>query len=287
MEMALSFNAVEFATISRNSQPWVRSPQIAEALGYSQANRINDIYTRHADEFTDEMTAVVKLPTEGGEQDVRIFSLRGCHLLAMFARTPVAKAFRKWVLDVLDRLDKERQPVTERHELADAPITPDQQCTLRALVKARIEAIPEAERPKGLHPQIWSRFNNHFRLARYCQLPQCRMSEAVAYLTQMELTPAKALPAAPEQPRVDVVSQTCNKQLRIAADVAQVIRQVESLKADARRWNAPREFCRTAGNIGRASDRYEIQSDLYHACNAALSAAVAALCASAEVGEWT
>ena len=31
----------------------------------------------------------------------------------------------------------------------DAPITPDQQCTLQALVKARIEAIPEAERPKG------------------------------------------------------------------------------------------------------------------------------------------
>lgn len=36
---------------------------------------------------------------------VRIFSLRGCHLLAMFARTPVAKAFRRWVLDVLDALN--------------------------------------------------------------------------------------------------------------------------------------------------------------------------------------
>lgn len=91
MSQTLCFNDVHFDIIPQNSQPWVRSPQIAEALGYGQANRINDLYTRHADEFTDAMTAVVTLPTEGGPQETRIFSLRGCHLLAMFARTPVAK----------------------------------------------------------------------------------------------------------------------------------------------------------------------------------------------------
>jgi hypothetical protein len=48
------------------------------------------------------MTAVIKLPTAGGEQETRIFSPRGCHALGMFARTPVAKAFRVWVLDVLE-----------------------------------------------------------------------------------------------------------------------------------------------------------------------------------------
>lgn len=31
---------------------------------------------------------------------VRIFSLRGCHLLAMLARTAIAKQFRVWVLKV-------------------------------------------------------------------------------------------------------------------------------------------------------------------------------------------
>jgi hypothetical protein len=43
------------------------------------------LYARHSDEFTPEMTALVKLPTEGGEQEVRIFSPRGCYALAMFA----------------------------------------------------------------------------------------------------------------------------------------------------------------------------------------------------------
>ena len=76
-------------------------------MGYGQANRINDLYTRHADEFTPAITAVVTLPTEGGPQEPRIFSLRGC-LLAMFARTPVAKTFHVWVLDILDKLNAEQ-----------------------------------------------------------------------------------------------------------------------------------------------------------------------------------
>ena len=81
---------------------------------------------------------------------------------------------------------------------ADAPLTPDQQCTLQAIVKAKVEGIPAAQRSKGLYPQIWSRFNNHFRLGSYKQLPQRRMSEAVTYLTRMEVTP-KALPAGKPQ----------------------------------------------------------------------------------------
>jgi hypothetical protein len=48
------------------------------------------------------MTAVIRLQTAGAMLDVRIFSLRGCHLLGMFTRTDRAKEFRRWVLDVLN-----------------------------------------------------------------------------------------------------------------------------------------------------------------------------------------
>lgn len=34
----------------------------------------------------------------------------------------------------------------------DAPLTPDQQCTLQAIVKAKVEAIPEEERSRGIYP---------------------------------------------------------------------------------------------------------------------------------------
>jgi hypothetical protein len=99
---ALTFYTTHFDVISRGGQPWVRLFQIGSALQYVNPSMLVRVYQRHADEFTDTMTAVVKLPTPGGLQDTRLFSLRGAHLLAMLARTPVAKEFRRWVLDVLD-----------------------------------------------------------------------------------------------------------------------------------------------------------------------------------------
>ena len=44
---------------------------------------------------------------------VRVFSLRGAHLIAMFARTPVAKEFRRWVLDILDR-EVQHSPIAKQ-----------------------------------------------------------------------------------------------------------------------------------------------------------------------------
>lgn len=50
------------------------------------------------------MTQVIESVTSGNyRKKVRVFSLRGAHLIAMFARTDVAKEFRRWVLDILDR----------------------------------------------------------------------------------------------------------------------------------------------------------------------------------------
>jgi hypothetical protein len=102
---ALSFHNVSFDVVDRDGHTWLRGPQLADALGYAQANRVNDLYTRNASEFTDSMTALVTLETSGGPQQVRIFSLRGAHLLGMFARTRVAAEYRHWLLDLIERED--------------------------------------------------------------------------------------------------------------------------------------------------------------------------------------
>ena len=106
---ALVFDDTVFTVVDRDGQPWLRGPEIATALGYTRATRISELYTRNADEFDACMTAVVKLPDlhpqsagAGQMREVRIFSLRGAYLLGMFASTPPAKRFRRWVLDVLE-----------------------------------------------------------------------------------------------------------------------------------------------------------------------------------------
>lgn len=100
---ALSFHSTTFGIVDHQGQPWLKANEIAQALGYADESAINRIYARRSDEFTDTMTCSVKLTDQIQTREVRIFSLRGAHLLAMFARTSVAKEFRTWVLDVLEQ----------------------------------------------------------------------------------------------------------------------------------------------------------------------------------------
>ena len=195
MSQALCFQSVEFDVIQQNQQPWVRGYQIGSALGYTAPDvQISKLYTRHADEFTPAMTAVVTLPTEGGPQETRIFSLRGCHLLAMFARTPVAKAFRRWVLDVIEQYG-DRVPVERPISLT--PSTPDDRKPLRDL--ANVWA-----RLSGVHPSnLWPQVRARFQLERIDDLPVDWLPDALAWvqgkideLSRKPLEEKKALPPA-------------------------------------------------------------------------------------------
>ncbi|MFL9691778.1 P22AR C-terminal domain-containing protein [Aeromonas veronii] len=112
---SISFHDTHFTVIPHHGQPWLTAAQIGAALGYADDKAIQRIYSRHSDEFTESMTGVVKLTTPSGKQDARVFSLRGAHLIAMFSRTALAKEFRRWVLDVLDRETAAHpQPLTPR-----------------------------------------------------------------------------------------------------------------------------------------------------------------------------
>lgn len=99
----LSFNNIHFHIVKRSSKVWLTASEISQALGYKNDNAVSRIYARNSDEFAPGMSQKVNLTLSGNlQKDVRIFSLRGAHLVGMFARTPIAKDFRKWVLDILD-----------------------------------------------------------------------------------------------------------------------------------------------------------------------------------------
>lgn len=105
--LTLTFEEVVFDVVDRDGQAWLRGFQIGSALGYQNPRSdMAKLYERNAAEFTDDMTAIIRLHTAGGVQDVRVFSLRGAHLLGMLARTDKAQDFLRWVLDVLDSLNK-------------------------------------------------------------------------------------------------------------------------------------------------------------------------------------
>ncbi|HBC7443493.1 TPA: hypothetical protein KEY66_002655 [Morganella morganii] len=104
----LTFQNFTFNPVTENGQVWLTSTEIAKVLGYSRTDAISKIYSRNQDEFSSTMSMTVNMTFNGinnslRNKAVRVYSLRGAHLIAMFASTPVAKQFRKWALDILDR----------------------------------------------------------------------------------------------------------------------------------------------------------------------------------------
>lgn len=99
-----NFHGVSLSPVDKVPGIWLTSTDVAKALGYKNTKSITNLFNQNADEFSDGMTQVIESVTSGNyRKKVRVFSLRGAHLIAMFARTDVAKEFRRWVLDILDR----------------------------------------------------------------------------------------------------------------------------------------------------------------------------------------
>lgn len=146
----LTFHETPLAAINRNGQICFTSSDIAKALGYSSDDSVSRIYRRNIDEFSAGMSQAVKLTASGNYQKTaRIFILRGAHLLAMFARTPVAKEFRRWVLDILDRECHPRRLPTPEKLTAICPCCGRSATIIdsRYITRHRTEIIAQCDQP--------------------------------------------------------------------------------------------------------------------------------------------
>ena len=192
--LALSFNDVNFSPVQRDGQIWLSSGELATALGYKSADSVSRIFDRNSDEFTNSMTLTVNLTVSNKNNELqqaktRIFSLRGCHLIAMLSRTAIAKQFRKWVLDILDR------EVLNSQIESRQSISPEQQALLHEIVARRSNG------ERKIFAEMWARHNRHFKIPRYAELLAIHFPEAVHYLETMEL---KAKIVEPKQDLIAV-----------------------------------------------------------------------------------
>ncbi|MEN4981612.1 Bro-N domain-containing protein [Acinetobacter modestus] len=175
---SLTFNTIEFhPVIQSDNQIWVTAAELADALGYSRTDKINQIYKRKEEEFSLCMTQLVANP-QNLNLRLRIFSLRGAHLIAMFARTPVAKEFRKWVLDILEK--EVEQP--KQHQLETRiKINNRQIAELKAIVDRRCEGSVKKR------TEMWHRHHQHFKVSRYKDLLAIHFNDSVTFLETMKL----------------------------------------------------------------------------------------------------
>ena len=197
MSQSLCFNDFTFSPVIHDNQPWIPARQLANALGYKDERSVHKIYERNKDEFSSMMSTVVNLTTGVMELPTRIFSLRGCHLLAMFARTPVAKAFRKWVLDVIEQYG-DRVPVAEQVSIdATRPSrrTDPERKALTAIINTWVGMAP-------IHyASARAQVNAHFGVTSVDALTVAQVKEAIQWV-QAKID---ALPAVPAPARTPVL----------------------------------------------------------------------------------
>lgn len=63
MTTALTFNDVTLSPITYQNSPWIRSVELARALGYSSEKSVSNIYNRNQDAFSNDMSVVINLST--------------------------------------------------------------------------------------------------------------------------------------------------------------------------------------------------------------------------------
>ena len=300
MNISLTFNDIVLTPVTRQNSLWIRAAELARALGLAREDKVTQIYQRHADEFTPDMTQLIENAVEPQNEvqgnlapgRCRIFSLRGCHLLAMFARTPVAKAFRRWVLDVLDRLAaEERAALPEVPHIAITPSTTASRKPLRALVHAwaQVSGTP--------HTALWPQVKAHFQLERIDDLPEEWIPDALEWVQgKIDNLPA-ALPLTDKESLTVAASTALAFRADFPDDMGsdrkEAMQRIERIARDMHTSfgvvrNIVRLGCHPGSKTMRMSlderEAYETLHNLYTTADESLCAAYNALDAGYKLG---
>ena len=169
-----SFQTNAVRTIAENGEIWFVAKDVAQSLEYSSTNMTTIFST-----VPEEWNGSKPIATLGGNQKLLMISEQGLYFFLGRSDKPKALPFQKWLAgEVLPSIRK-----TGAYSLT---ITKAQQGELSTLIAERF--------PSGKdRPYAWSRFNNHFRLASYKDLPSSRFDEACEYIKTMP-EPVPALP---------------------------------------------------------------------------------------------
>lgn len=169
-----SFQTNAVRTIAENGEIWFVAKDVAQSLEYSSTN-MTTIFSAVPEEWKGSKP----IATLGGNQKLLMISEQGLYFFLGRSDKPKALPFQKW-------LAGEVLPAIRKTGSYSVSISKAQQGELATLIAERF--------PSGKdRPYAWSRFNNHFRLASYKDLPASRFEEACEYIKTMP-EPVPALP---------------------------------------------------------------------------------------------
>lgn len=197
-----SFQTNAVRTIAENGEIWFVAKDVAQSLEYSSTN-MTTIFSAVPEEWKGSKP----IATLGGNQKLLMISEQGLYFFLGRSDKPKALPFQKW-------LAGEVLPAIRKTGSYSVSISKAQQGELATLIAERF--------PSGKdRPYAWSRFNNHFRLASYKDLPASRFEEACEYIKTMQDDRA-ALPSAPNLLDKDYFAKVRDIAIKFADDWVRV-----------------------------------------------------------------
>lgn len=215
-----NFNDVPVEIYEKDGRDWITAINIARALEYAEPGAsASYVISRNETDF-EEHTCTIKLIVQGQLREVRLLDRQGADIFAMLSKTPKATQFRRWIANVLQERrdflqatedgeitaaylfeginaqltraieifkshDKRLQVLEESNRVHQ--IDSHQAYHIKSKVNNITEIIAELEgqeKPTRVHfIRIWTKFNDHFQIPSYKELPKIQYPEATALLS--------------------------------------------------------------------------------------------------------
>ena len=216
----VTFHGDTIFCIDYQGQPFTPMKPIVENLGLDWATQFRKLKSNESRWGIVIMTTAprggitnIVIPSEGGEQEMLCMPVRK---LPSYLNSINPRKVRPELRAKIELYQAESDDAlwnywmhgrAERSapqpQSTDGHLTPALRAELTAIVDAKLSTAPADVQGKA-RAEIWTRFNRHFKIAEYAQLPACRMAEARDYLIEMEMKSyptktAAAVPANAEQ----------------------------------------------------------------------------------------
>ncbi len=176
----LTYNDRAFRIVPEGEELWFVAADVANALSLRDAYCI----TRH-------LRPEHRSQRQVGRQMLNVIDRRGLDLALLHARPERAEPLRLWLDAALEQLVPSPAPRALPNGLSG-----EQQSAIKALVAARIEALPEARRGKAA-TTCWSALKSKFGCS-YKEIAPEQFTEAVSLVARIELEGEWLEPEAPK-----------------------------------------------------------------------------------------
>ncbi len=175
------FHGATLFLVEQNNEPYTPMKPIVEGMGLDWRTQQRNLAANQSRWGM----VILTIPSQSGGQETLCMHLRKTAAwLITISPNKVKPEIREKILQYQNECDDVLWAYWTKGHAANPrmeTITPAQQHALQQIVAHR------AQDSGKLRAEIWSRFDNHFKVARYSQLPASRFEEAKTYLETLEL----------------------------------------------------------------------------------------------------